>query len=294
MDTSKQLYEHEATGWKRGLYEDVKHTFSAPIVNWIFRTTMANHPQFVRHMWGQVKPAFQTRAFGRVSIEYRDAILRAVETDHDLPVFRREDIDVSPAEYAELRRQLATFDVVAPRLAVLFELVDRSLSGGAVGTNPGESVATTEPLSAHLDRDRGAPPTLEAVDEPPGNLAPTVRAIKSFHGLEGGLPSVHRCLAQWPGYLQPAWHDLEPTLRSEAFSRGCADARASVEEYVESLPYVPRLDDETLRSRGLDDEAIDALGSLFEEFNRGAIETVVPSIHVFAETLQVTGERENW
>jgi hypothetical protein len=41
MDTDSQLYEVEATGWRRGLYEDVQATFRAPIVNWIFRTLVS-------------------------------------------------------------------------------------------------------------------------------------------------------------------------------------------------------------------------------------------------------------
>lgn len=291
MDTSKQLYEQEATGWKRGLYEDVKHTFRAPIVNWIFRTTMANYPGFVRHMWGQVKPAFQTRQFGRVSVEYRDAMLSAVESAHTVETYRREEVDLSPAEYAELRAQLETFDVVAPRLAVLFELVDRSLSGDPVGDSPAETGAATEPLPAWLDRDRGSPPTMAAFDQPPDNLAATVDSIQAFHGLDEGLPSIYRCLAQWPDYLRTAWEDLEPTLQSDEFEAGCADARGAIEEYVDSLPYVPRLGAEALRAQGLDEEAISELRTLFRDFNTGPIETVVPALPVFAATLDVAGER---
>lgn len=291
MDTSEQLYEQAATGWKRGLYDDVRHTFRAPIVNWIFRTTMANYPEFVRYMWGQVKPAFETRQFGRVSVEYRDSVLSPLERERDLPAYRREDVGVSPAEYAELRAQLSTFDVVAPRLAVLFEVVERSLSGEPVGTTPEGSRAATEPLPPELDRERGAAPTLATVEDPPPDLGSTVESIRSFHGLESGLPSVYRCLAQWPAYLLEAWDDVEPALESDAFAEGRADARAAVEGYVESLPYVPRLGPDALHERGIDDEAVVELGALFREFNRGPIETVVPAIHVFASTLRVTGER---
>lgn len=291
MDTSKQLYEHEASGWKRGLYDDVKFTFRAPIVNWIFRTTMANYPTVLRYVWGQLKPAFQTRRFGQVSVEYRDAILSAVETDHEIPTYRREDVNLRPAEYAELRRQLATFDIVAPRLAVLFELVDRSLSGEPVGTTPNESRSATAPLPAWLDRDRGAPPTMAAFDTPPTEIASTVENIQSFHGLEEGLPSIYRCLAQWPAYLDRMWTDTEPALQSEEFTTGRTEARTIVEEYVESLPYVPQLDSDSLRRQGFEDESITDLQDLFREFNTGAIETVVPALPVFASTLDVVGER---
>ncbi|MDR9382504.1 MAG: hypothetical protein RI560_12650, partial [Natronomonas sp.] len=108
------------------------------------------------------------------------------------------------------------------------------------------------------------------------------------------LPSVHRCLAQWPEYLSRAWTDIEPALRDETFDDGRAAARRVVEEYVGSLPYVPQLDADVLASRGLDEDAIEELRALFREFNRGAIETVVPSIHVFADTLRVAGRRDGW
>ncbi|MFC6990233.1 halocarboxylic acid dehydrogenase DehI family protein [Haloplanus sp. GCM10025708] len=146
MDTSRQLYEREATGWKRGLYDDVQHTFRAPIVNWIFRTLTANEPEFTRYLWGQVKPMFETAAFGRYTISYRDSVLSAVEDRHDLPVYRRETVGLSPAEYREAGAQLATFDVVIPRLAVLFETVDRLLQGGDVGTSPATDRAAAAPM----------------------------------------------------------------------------------------------------------------------------------------------------
>lgn len=291
MDTSKQLYEHEATGWKRGVYEDIKATFRAPIVNWIFRTTMANEPEFVRYMWGQVKPAFQTRQFGRVSVAYRDAVLSAVESGHTIGTYRREDVEISPAEYSELRAQLATFDIVAPRLAVLFELVDRSLSGRPVGDSPVDTRAATEPLPDPLDRDRGSGPTMAAFDQPPADIATTVESLQAFHGIDEGLPSIYRCLAQWPAYLRTAWNDLEPTLRSDEFDEGCAAARGVVEGYVDSLPYVPQLGDEALRAQGLDEESTAELTTLFQDFNTGPIETVVPALPLFAATLDVAGER---
>ena len=33
LDTTAQVYDHEATGWQRGLCDDVKRTFRAPFVN---------------------------------------------------------------------------------------------------------------------------------------------------------------------------------------------------------------------------------------------------------------------
>lgn len=291
MDTSEQLYELEATGWKRGLYEDIKHTFRAPIVNWIFRTTTANYPEFLRYAWGQVKPAFETARFGRFSVSYRDTVLSALEEETSIPTYRRDELEVTPAEYGELRGQLATYDIVAPRLAVLFELVDRALTDEPIGTDPDRSRAATAPLPDWLDADRGRPPTMVAFDEPPEDLSDVVPAIQSFHGLDEGLPSIYRTLAQWPGYLAPMWDDLEPVLENDAFSTAVSEARAAVTDYVDSLPYVPQLGPDSLDRRGIDETAVTELRDLFRDFNRGPIETVVPTLPVYATTVDAAGVR---
>ena len=291
MDTSKQLYEIEATGWERGLYDDIKRTFRAPIVNWIFRTTVANYPEFLRYAWGQVKPAFQTAGFGRLSVDFRDTVLSTLEADASVPTYRREELDVTPAEYGELRGQLATYDVVAPRLAVLFELVDRALHEEPIGTDPDETRSGTAPLPPWLDADRGRPPTMIAFDETPDELADVVSSVQSFHGLEEGLPSIYRTIAQWPGYFGPMWDDLEPVLQSDAFSTAVTESRAAVTAYVDSLPYAPQLDPDTLERHGIDETAIEELQGLFRDFNRGPIETVIPTLPVYAATVDAAGVR---
>ena len=291
MDTSEQLYEQEAAGWKRGLYTDVKRTFRAPIVNWIFRTTIANYPEFLRYAWGQVKPAFQTKQFGITSVEYRDTVLSELDAETTLPRYRRDDLDIAPAEYSELRGQLATYDIVASRLAVLFELVDRSLNGESVGATPDRTTVATAPLPAWLDRDRGQPPTMAGFDEAPDELEEIVPAIRSFHGLDEGLPSIYRTITQWPGFLVPLWTDVGGVLDSEDFSMATAEAKAVVSDYVDSLPYTPQLSPKALQRRGLSDEAITDLQDLFREFNRGAIETVIPTLPIYAYTVDSEGLR---
>ncbi|ELY49445.1 halocarboxylic acid dehydrogenase DehI family protein [Natronorubrum sulfidifaciens] len=291
MDTSTQLYELEATGWKRGLYDDVKRTFRAPIVNWIFRTTIANYPEFVRYAWGQVKPAFETARFGQCSVTYRDTVLSAVTNERSIPTYRCDELEISPAEYGELRGQLETYDIVAPRLAVLFELVDRGLSEEPIGTDPDRTRAATAPLPDWLDANRGRPPTMVAFDEPPADLADVVDGIQSFHGLEDGLPSIYRTLAQWPEYILQLWADLEPVLRSDGFSTAVDDGRRVITEYVDSLAYTPQLGPDALTQQGLDESAISELQGLFREFNQGAIETVIPALPVYATTVGAVGNR---
>ncbi|PSQ09437.1 hypothetical protein BRC93_12810 [Halobacteriales archaeon QS_5_70_15] len=290
MDTSRQVYELEATGWRRGLYDDIQHTFRAPIVNWIFRTAVANLPEFTRYAWGQVKPLFGTRQFAAFSVEYRDTVLAAMEEEGgSLPTLRKPDTGLLPAEYAALHGQVATFDVVAPRLAVLFETVDRALHDEPVGTDPPDERTTTAPLPQDLDRDRGLPPTM--ADDVPDGVADTVGEIRAFHGFGGDdLPSIYRCLLQWPGYLEPAWDALEPRLEGAGFEAACERSSELVESFVDRAPYRPALGQGALEAAGVGDAGEDAR-ELFRSFNSGPVETVLPALPVWASTVGAEGER---
>jgi len=198
---------------------------------------------------------------------------------------------IAPAEFAELRAQLATFDVVAPRLALLFEVMDRGLHGEPLGEHPRSDRASTAPFPDWLDADRGSEPTMVAAADLDGAVAETAAEIRQFHGLGEGLPSVYRCLAQWPGYLSRAWADLEAVLDGEGFETAVEEANRLVAGYVDEIPYSPRIGPDDLRDQGFDDDLIDDVQALFSEFNTGAIETVIPALPVFAKTLDVEGER---
>jgi hypothetical protein len=285
MDTTEQLHELDADGWRRGLYDDIKATFRAPFVNWIFRTATANEPAFTRYAWGQVKPLFETRAFARLSVEYRDAVLSRL----DVPRYRRPQAGVSPAEYAELRGQLATFDVVGPRLAVLFETMDRALHDGDVGTERATGRAATQPYPGWLDRDRGRPPSM--VDAPPEAAADTADRMCAFHGFDQTLPSIYRCLLQWPGFAGTVWDDAEPELESGAFEEACEATSALVDEFVAGAAYRPQLAPETLRGAGFDEETVEGARELFRTFNSGPVETVLPALPVWAASVGSAGER---
>ncbi len=294
MDTSAQLYETEATGWKRGVYDDVRATFRAPVVNWIWRTTMANYPEFCRYLWSQVKPVFETRAFARYTVRHRDAVLSAVEDDPDakIPAYRRSDVGVSPAEYTELRGQLATFDVVAPRLAVLFRVTNRALHGDEVGSSPSTDRAATAPFPDWLDADRGRAPSMVPFDEFGDDVAETAAALQEFHGFDEGLPSIYRCLAQWPPLFDALWSDLGPVLRSETYETARDRADEHTDAFVDATPYAPQVGPDTLRARGFDDDLIADVQELFGEFDTGPVDGVLPALHLWAAAVDATGVRD--
>ncbi|WP_276247300.1 halocarboxylic acid dehydrogenase DehI family protein [Haladaptatus sp. YSMS36] len=292
MDTTAQVYEADATGWQRGLYQDIRTTFRAPLVNWIFRTTMANEPEFLRYAWGQVKPVFETEAFAEFTVAYRDTVLSEVESGHELPGYGPADVGLTPAEFRELQGQVATFDIVAPRLAILFELVDRGLNGGGVGTNSDKQEAACAPFPDALDRDRGLAPTMLPQGYVPDDAQSAIDGLTEFHGFSGGLPSIYRCLGQWPSYLDTVWRDLEPVFESAEFEAAVSSSERLKTEFVERVAYQPQLSASVLSDVGFSNATIEDVQDLFASFNTGPVRTVIPALPLYATTVNADGKRD--
>lgn len=283
MDPTVQVFEADATPLQRGLYDDVRTTFRAPIVNSIWRTLVAHEPDLARYVWGQIKPVFETREFAAFTVAFRDRVLAAAGSD--LPLYDPGDVDLDPAAFTELRGQLATFDVVAPRLAVLFCLMDRRLHDRPVGTDV-SGAAATEPFPAWLDRDRGRPPSMVSQEETRAVLPDDLGG--SFGEM---VPSIYRCLAQWPSYLERSTTDLQSVFESVAFDDVGTVAFDLAETYLDRIPYTPRVDPSGFVDVGEDEMTVAELRDLFETFRAGG-EAVLPLVHVYAATVGSEGERE--
>ncbi|MBB6646020.1 halocarboxylic acid dehydrogenase DehI family protein [Halobellus ruber] len=148
IDPTDQLAESDATGLQHGMCADIRTTFRGALVNSIRRALSADGPELTRCLRGQTRLAFEAREFAAFSLVFRDRIVSAVKAR--IPHHDPEDVDLDPAAFAELCGQRATFDVVAPRLAVLFSLAARRLDGRPVGTaDAGEAAAA--PFPAWLD-----------------------------------------------------------------------------------------------------------------------------------------------
>lgn len=284
MDQTEQVYETEVTGWKHGLYEDIGRTTG--FVGSIWRTIMYHEPEFLRYMWGQLKPLFQTREFAAFEMAWRDTLVSSIEPD--LPGYGPDEVGLSPSEYRELQAQLARYDWAIPRYVVTFETMDRLLAGREVGTeSPGE--AALSPYPDWMERRPGREPTKLPNDEARERLR-DIFPPDHVGGLEGMIPSGYRSWARWPSYLERAWTDLSPIVRSEAFESTRGSARDLLDTYVDRIPYTPAVDPETLTAKGWDENTVEELHDLFATFNEGAF-AFVTLVPIYAATTGVLGER---
>lgn len=287
VDATVQLLRHEASGWKAGLYDDIEQTLRAPLVNSVWRVPMAHDPELLRYLWYQLKPVFTTRRFAAFSVAFRDVVLSSVDT-HALS---HSELDISPAEATELRGQLASFDIVAPRLAVTFELCDRLLNGGAVSTAPATHRSATAPYPNWLDADRGHPVTLAGMEESAERAPAAVAAVRDYHDLDAMLPSIHRCLAQWPTAFDTLWRRLRPIYTGKTYEAATDEAADLVNAFVRGLPSPPALRPDEFRAAGFSDDSIDAMAAHFTGITQNATD-VLPTLMGYALCMGVAGERD--
>jgi hypothetical protein len=281
IDTSAEVHERDAEGWERGLYADVQRTFRAPVVNWIFRTLVANEPAATRYLWGQVKPLFQTRACAVAVDAHREAVRSRVDPPH----LGRERLGLAPAEFRELQGQLATFDAVVPRLSLLFAAADLGLQGESLAADEEVAPAATRPHGRSGIPPARRAPTMASVGDSEAAVPAVVADVRSFHGFDDELPSVYRCLAQWPDAFRETWDAVAPDLRSDDFEAAtdrCGDVAATA---VREAAYTPRLAPADFERLGLDGADIEGLQALFATFNRGPVASVLPAVHVLAAAL---------
>lgn len=86
------------------------------------------------------------------------------------------------------------------------------------------------------------------------------------------------------------WEDLGPVLESDTFQTACACADECTDAFVDATPYSPRLDPDSLRTLGFDDDLITDVQELFREFDEGAIDDVLPGLHLWETTVDEAGE----
>jgi hypothetical protein len=273
------------------VYLDIKETFDAPIINWVFRSLMANDPDLTRYLWGQVKPIFLTKKFASFAVAYRDTVLSAVEESSDIPKYEASDLGISPAEYRELRRQLRTFDTVAPRLSLFFEVVYRGLHDDLEMTTPTKSASYTAPYTQKHGERRGGSPTMIAATNIPDELEETINALQTFHGIENGIPSIHRCLAQWPTVLQVLWRDVSPLLRGPEFETAQTETSSLLSTHASEIGYFPNINPKGLQAVGFEQSRIDAVTDFMNEFYHGPADTVLLTLPIYATTVNASGRR---
>ena len=68
--------------------------------------------------------------------------------------------------------------------------------------------------------------------------------------------------------------------------------QTSTDAFVDATPYTPRLDPDALRTQGFDEGLITDVRAVFREFDEGAVDDVLPGLHLWPATVDEAGERD--
>lgn len=209
------------------------------------------------HVWPQLVPSVETAGFLGSALYMADMALDAVEAEYE-PQLTRESLIADGLERTELDALLATLDVyqwLQPQTllicAALAEAWERPSVGGQGRPAPRE---TTLQEAAH----RATRIKLAAPETPP---LPEVAAALQL----AAPPELYRAVARWPGYLDPAWAELQhlaayPPLRRRG--RALYYYARSASRFLARPLEASR---ESLAAAGLSEAALDASHAAIEE-----------------------------
>lgn len=255
-----QIFENEARGVTREIFNDVKFVLKVPIVNFIFRV-LALYTDFLAIAWQQVRSNMLT-----------------VNMEEAAQVLRYPDISLAPPKidwqryYAkgameEINNIVFTFNYVNTKLLLIASAWAESLSSRPI----------TGDLAVRGFINPGVIPTL-----PPIKLmricdaSPPVRHllldIAERHNAMD-VASDFRALANYPGFLSLGWRHLRSYVGSAEYNILTGKLKAQAVKLVHRMPYPVTVNREQLHKYYSERDIAGIMGvvKMFQDFLPGLI-----------------------
>ncbi|WP_174727882.1 halocarboxylic acid dehydrogenase DehI family protein [Mesobacillus harenae] len=199
-----EIFEQDAQGIVKEIYEDIKLVLKVPVVNFIFRA-LAHYPQFLAYAWEQVRPNMLT-----VNMESASQLLRAPNIDTSIPKidFSR---DYGQQTLQSIKNILAVFRYVNPKLLLI-----ASTWGESLGNRP--IIPQKESFGMISPGVYEEMPSIELIHVP--NAPLYLKALfydiaKEHHSYD--VASDYRALARYPRFLEIVWSYLKVYIKSDEY-----------------------------------------------------------------------------
>ena len=245
---ASEVLEEHAEGDLKGIFEDIKRTFRAPVVSLPFGA-LATEPDYLRVAWRQLHTNAQTLYFE----EQADEIRRyAVHSMSEIGELR------TPASDETLARTLSAFHYLNPKILLGVAALRSSL----LGQLPRTSVLPTGLKRQVVPGIAREMPTITLTDPSTTNdrLRRIFDEIRSVSP-SGMVDTEYRALAAWPDYLEGAWSSVKPRLATPEYRRATRQLRWMADEAVLSFPFRMDATSHTLRHAGLSEQQLDTVRS---------------------------------
>lgn len=241
----REISEAEANETIQAIYDDIKATLCVSYVPAPFRA-LAAHEAFFQQMWRSVEPTLTIYAV-RAADDLRASAVESAQTLDGRSA-------LSGGERNDLIEALWVVHFVAPKTLLIAASVEEALSTGTTGA------ASRVVWPQNKGVPRGMPqPSFVHPPEASGTVGTTYSEIQETLSLPV-LTDEWRALGISSDELQNAWRAVRDLSGGEAYSQAVEELTSAARERGRRLPRrVLDLDPETLRARGVDDDAQGAI-----------------------------------
>ncbi len=271
--------ETEAEGEIERCYHEIKQSMRVSGINLNFRT-WAGFDKFFPMMWDRMRPIVETRQFEDVADKVRTRSVDLAETLEKIDA--KNKIKIGESQKYQIEKALELYHYINPKLLVFTAKVKQALEGETRPTKH-QPKQNTELI------ERGIPVKMypmEMVAEEPDEerLAVIFEDIKETLALSS-INSDYRTLALWTDYLEAAWNELKPIIKTEEYENASSDLRETARELAGRLPAIS-LSKSDVKDTGEDyDEILKTTGK-FEQL----LPSLIVNISLFSLDWQAAGE----
>lgn len=200
-----EVFESDAEGIVKEIYEDIKYVLKVPIVNFIFRA-LANYPEFLRYAWDEVRPNMLT-----INMETAANELRYPAINTQVPPYTLAQ-DYDPQMIETIRKILSTFQYVNPKLLLIANAWAEALADRPISPQKGNLGFIEPGVFRHA-----IPIQLVHIPSSPLYLKQLFYDIAKVHHAYD-VASDYRALAVYPRFLETTWHSLKDYLASDEYT----------------------------------------------------------------------------
>jgi hypothetical protein len=230
-----EIFEYEAQGRLRGVYQDIQYILKVPIVNFIFRT-LGLYDRFLVPAWEQVRPNMLT-----LNMEKAAEQLRYPDIPWDVPVIRWEEY-YNQQTIETIRKIIFTFNYVNTKLSLIASAWAESLGHRSINGN--------QQIEGYIEP--GIIPGLPKIDlvhicEAPVPLQHLLLDISKTHR-SYDVASDFRALANYPEFLSLSWSHLNKYVGTEEYELMSSELKSKSIKLAHQMPFPVTINRNTLES----------------------------------------------
>lgn len=255
-----EIFEYEACGNLKLLYDDIKFVLKVPIVNFIFRT-LAWYVKFLFTAWNDVRYNMLT-----TNMEFAAEKLRYPDISVAVPQINWAEY-YSCSAIESIRKVVFTFNYVNTKLLLIASAWAESLGNRPIPGNGNVRGYIAPGITPGL-------PDIKLIDinKAPEPIQDLLMDIAGTHHTFD-LASDYRALAYYPDFLGVSWLYLKPYVGTDEYCVINSQLKQKAIALAHTMPFPMTIDRKLLESMYSEKDIAGIMGivSMFQNFLPGLI-----------------------